>query len=107
MTARNDRPLIPKQATRPYATRTPPPIIGPIIWARLNWIEFSAIAFGSVERGTSDGIIDWNAGPPKAWARPVKNDSARMWCTCTTSKNTMAVSVSAATIWRLCEAIRR
>ena len=41
-------------------------------------MELSATAFGSVWRGTSAGISDWNAGPPNACARPVANDSARM-----------------------------
>ena len=78
MTTRKETLLSPKQAASPRLVNTSPPMAGPIDWARLNWMEFSATAFGSVWRGTSAGISDWNAGPPNAWASPVTNESARM-----------------------------
>ena len=62
----------------PSPTMTIPPMAGPIICARLNWIELRATALGRCGRGTRDGTSDWKAGPPNAWARPDRNDSARM-----------------------------
>ena len=78
ITTRNDALFMPKQAASPRLVKTSPPTSGPMDCARLNWMELSATAFGSVWRGTSAGISDWNAGPPNACARPVANDSARM-----------------------------
>ena len=46
MTTRNDSPFRPKQAALPQAASVAPASSGPNTRARLNWIEFSAIAFG-------------------------------------------------------------
>ena len=54
--------------------------------ARLNWVEFRAIAFGMSSRRTRFGRSDWYAGPPNACAVPVTPDSARMCQTCTASQ---------------------
>ena len=59
MTTRNDRPLRPKQAALPQAASVAPASSGPNTRARLNWIEFSAIAFGRSFFCTSDGISAW------------------------------------------------
>ena len=75
ITARNDRPFNPKHAAMPKAPSATPASSGPITRARLNWIELNAIAFGTSSLLTSDGISDWCAGPPNAWARPVITDS--------------------------------
>ena len=54
--------------------------------ARLNCVEFSAMAFGMSSRRTSVGRSDWYAGPPKACAVPVTHDSVRMCHTRTASQ---------------------
>ena len=48
----------------------------------LNWIEFSAMAFGMSSLLTRVGIRAWYAGPPKAWASPETNDRQRMCHAC-------------------------
>ena len=68
-------------------------------------MELRATAFGSVLRGTSAGMRDWNAGPPNACASPVVNESTRMYGRRTVSVKTSAVRISAQTIWSVCEAI--
>ena len=60
MTARNDSPFSVKQKTVPSVASATPASSGPMTRARLNWIEFSAMAFGrSSFVRTSDGMSDW------------------------------------------------
>ena len=65
-----ERRSAPKQAAVPKAASVAPASSGPNTRARLNWIEFSAIAFGRSFFSTSDGTSDWYAGPPNACAEP-------------------------------------
>ena len=59
ITNRNDTPFRPKQATMPKAVSAAPAMSGPMMRARLNWIELSATAFGRFSLLTSDGMSDW------------------------------------------------
>ncbi len=86
MTTRNDRPFSAKHAADPSAASATPASRGPMMRARLNWMEFSAMALGISSRRTSIGRSDWYAGLPKACAVPVMHDSARISQMRTTSK---------------------
>ncbi len=55
ITATNERPLSPKHQAAPSPVSARPPSIGPITRARLNWMEFSAMALGRSSFSTSDG----------------------------------------------------
>src|SRR6516164_7318723 len=76
--ARNDSAFKPKHHFSPNRARVNPPRAGPIVTARLNWIEFSAIAFGISSRSTNVGISDRYAGPPNACAVPDTNERHRI-----------------------------
>src|SRR5262245_62808528 len=56
ITARNETPFNRKHAAAPKPENASPATIGPIMRAKLNWIEFSAIAFGMSFFSTSIGI---------------------------------------------------
>ena len=56
MTTMNERPFTAKHAAVPHAASVAPASSGPKTRARLNWIEFSAIAFGRSVFCTSDGM---------------------------------------------------
>ena len=58
ITNRNETPFSPKHATMPNAVSAAPAMSGPMIRARLNWIEFSATALGRCSLLTSDGMSD-------------------------------------------------
>ena len=107
MTKRNEMPLIPKHITMPNDARAAPATTGPIIRARLNWMELSATALGRSSLPTSVGTSDWYAGPPKACAQPVSPDSVRMCQICTRSRKTRVARVKAAVIWTTCDMIIR
>src|ERR1035437_2087963 len=74
ITATNEIPFNPKHQSAPSFASATPPSTGPMIRARLNWIEFSAMALGRSSFGTSDGISAEYAGPPKLCAMPTVND---------------------------------
>ena len=54
--ATKDSAFSPKHHFSPRRARVIPPSAGPIVTARLNWIEFSAMALGMSSRSTSVGI---------------------------------------------------
>ena len=58
MTTKNDRPLMMKQAAVPRVASVTPARSGPMTLARLNWIEFRAMALGRLSLGTSEGMSD-------------------------------------------------
>jgi hypothetical protein len=58
ITAMNEKPFSAKHAEGPHAVRARPPRTGPMTRARLNCIEFMAIAFGMSSRLTSSGNSD-------------------------------------------------
>ena len=55
ITAMNEMPFTRKQKAAPHKAKTSPPSAGPITRARLNCIEFMAMAFGTSSRRTSKG----------------------------------------------------
>jgi len=55
MTAMKERPFREKHQVAPTTVYATPPMIGPRMRARLNWIEFMAIAFGEVFRPHQGG----------------------------------------------------
>src|SRR5215831_8887785 len=86
ITARKDKPFDPKHHVAPSFVKANPPIMGPMILARLNCIEFMAIALARCSDGTNVGSSAEYAGPPKLWPRPTINESAKICQTCTTWK---------------------
>src|SRR5579864_3157831 len=98
ITTTNDNPLREKQEVMPNIASAPPASSGPTTRARLNWIELSAIALGRSFFSTNVGTKAWDAGPPKAWAEPVINDSTIIGQTWFKPKNTRAASVNAVDI---------
>src|SRR4051812_36866159 len=50
-----------------------PPIAGPAARAMFTPVLFNATAEGSLSRGTSSGMIDWNGGVPSAEPTPTVN----------------------------------
>ena len=58
MTTKKERPLSPKHSAVPSAAIVAPANSDPRIRDRLNWIEFSAIAFGRCFLSTSEGMSD-------------------------------------------------
>ena len=58
MTTRNETPFSAKHSAVPKAASVAPASSGPNTRARLNWIEFSAIAFGRSFFSTSVGTSD-------------------------------------------------
>src|ERR1039458_7449630 len=78
MGAKNESAFKPKHHFSPNFARAMPASAGPMVTARLNWIELSAMAFGMSSRSTSVGISAEYAGPPKACAKPDMNDRQRM-----------------------------
>ena len=64
--ARKESALSPKHHFSPNFAKAMPASAGPMVTAMLNWIEFSAMAFGMSSRLTKVGISAWYAGPPKA-----------------------------------------
>jgi len=57
--ATKDSAFNPKHQVSPNRASACPPSAGPTITAMLNWIEFSAIAFGISSRSTRVGINAW------------------------------------------------
>src|SRR5262249_25343043 len=92
-------PFNPKHQVAPSVFRAMPPITGPIIRAKLNWIEFRAIAFGRSSGSTSVGTNAEEAGPPKDCAVPVTNDSINIGQTCRKPKYIRIASTNALVIW--------
>ena len=78
MTAMNEMPFSVKHAAAPHAANTTPPSAGPRKRARLNCMEFMAIAFGTSLRSTSSGNSDAYAGPLNDCVLPVRNDITKM-----------------------------
>ena len=78
MTAKKERPFSPKHAAAPRVANAAPASTGPITRARLNWIEFSATAFGRSSLSTSVGTSAWYAGPPNDIATPTTSERTRM-----------------------------
>src|SRR5579862_7281356 len=76
--ARNDTALSPKHHLSPSLASVIPASEGPMVTARLNWIEFSAIALGISSRSTNVGISAEYAGPPNACAKPFTHDKLRI-----------------------------
>ena len=54
--AKKDRPLRPKHQALPSLTKAMPPKVGPMMVARLNWMELSAMALGMSSLRTRVGI---------------------------------------------------
>src|ERR1051326_8543371 len=98
ITTTNDNPLREKQETIPNNASAPPAKSGPTTRARLNWMELSAIAFGTSFFSTRVGIRAWDAGPPNAWAEPVINDSTIIGQTWFNPNKTRPASVNAVLI---------
>ena len=71
--------------------------------ARLNCIEFMAIAFGTSSRLTSSGSSEMYAGPLNDCALPVRNDSRKMCQTCTVRVQIRKPSTRAKLICRYCD----
>src|SRR5438552_7146547 len=63
ITPTNERALSMKAAPAPTAATTSPPSAGPTDLARLKPAEFSEIAAGSSDLGTSSGMMACHAGP--------------------------------------------
>src|SRR5260370_35218913 len=61
------------------------------------------MALGRSFFSTSVGTNACDAGPPKACAEPVINESTRMCQTCTLPEKTRAASVNAVDIWMYCD----
>src|SRR5262245_16426749 len=99
ITATKLTPFNPKHQVAPRVFRAMPPITGPIIRAKLNWIEFSAIAFGRSSGSTSVGTTAEYAGPPKDCAVPVTNDSIRIGQTWRKPKYIRIANTNALVIW--------
>ena len=59
MGARKESAFKPKHHFSPSFAKACPARAGPTITATLNWIEFSAMAFGMSSRSTSVGINAW------------------------------------------------
>src|SRR5579863_8784784 len=76
--ARNEIAFNPKHHVSPSLARVIPASAGPTVTARLNWMEFNAMALGMSSRSTSVGISAEYAGPPKACASPDANDRQRI-----------------------------
>src|SRR5215467_10339423 len=76
--ARNEIAFRPKHHFSPSLASVIPANAGPIVTARLNWIEFRAMAFGMSSRSTRVGMSERYAGPPKACANPETNDRHRI-----------------------------
>src|SRR5215467_13107035 len=96
--AKNEIAFRPKHHFSPSRASVIPPNAGPTVTARLNWIEFKAIAFGISSRSTRVGMSDRYAGPPKACANPERNDRHRMGQTRLSPKATRTVRVAALAI---------
>src|SRR5215469_3335715 len=96
--AKNEIAFRPKHHFSPNLASVIPPNAGPIVTARLNWIEFRAMAFGISSRSTSVGMSDRYAGPPKAWANPETNDKHRIGQTWLKPKATRTVRAAALAI---------
>ena len=70
--ARNESPFNPKHHISPNCVSAMPPITGPITRATLNWIDFSAIAFGM-----SSFSPAWESAPGRPGRRrpaPARNE---------------------------------
>ncbi len=96
-------PFIPKHITMPKAASAAPATMGPMMRARLNWMELSAMALGRCSLFTSVGTSVWYAGPPKACAQPVMNESVRMCQTWMASTKTRPARTKAVVIWTTCD----
>jgi hypothetical protein len=59
ITARKETPFNRKHAAAPNPAKANPAATGPMIRARLNWIEFNAIALEISFFSTRVGINDW------------------------------------------------
>ena len=58
MTNRNEMPFMPKHITMPKVARATPATTGPMMRARLNWMELRAMALGRCSLPTSVGTSD-------------------------------------------------
>jgi hypothetical protein len=99
----NERPFTAKQTAAPHAASAMPAKIGPITRARLNCIEFIAMAFETSSRFTSSGRSEMYAGPLNDCALPVRNDRTKMCQTLTLPEKSSAASTNAKLICRYCE----
>ena len=104
--ARKERAFRPKHHFSPSFANVIPASAGPTVTAVLNWMEFSAMAFGMSSRSTSEGMSAEYAGPPNACATPEMNESVMICHTCTTLVATRMVSTVALAIWMYCEVSR-
>ena len=84
MTKMNDIPFSAKHHVAFSLVRAIPPSTGPITRARLNWMEFSAMALGKSSFSTNIGTRAEYAGPPNDCAVPTINERVRMCQTRTT-----------------------
>src|SRR5271165_5776947 len=106
MGARKESAFNPKHHFSPNFAKAIPASAGPIVTARLNWIEFSAMAFGMSSLSTNVGISAWYAGPPKAWAKPETTDRHRMgqtWVNPFATRIVSTVALPICTYWETSE----
>src|SRR5271156_1585471 len=78
ITAREEMPFRVKHQVAPNRAYVAPPMVGPRMRARLNWIEFMAIALARSSGPTRVGSSAEYAGPPKDWPIPTMKERARM-----------------------------
>lgn len=96
--ARKESAFRPKHHCSPNFANACPASAGPIVTPVLNWIEFSAMAFGMSSLLTKLGISAWYAGPPKACAKPEMNERQSICHTCIPAVATSTVSAGAQAI---------
>src|SRR5271156_5044626 len=90
ITARYEMPFRVKHQVAPSRAYVAPPMVGPRMRARLNWIEFMAMALARSSGPTRVGSSAEYAGPPKDWPTPTMNERVRMcqiWTTWVKNKN--------------------